>query len=289
MNYSAVGCVVRLDRVLLAASGPRVQRNVPRLDGYKVIKDIFVPRQTTVATYARSRELRSPLGTKIYWQYQKQNGWLAPWRITLVPDDRRGLCRAELDAIVARCRWYRLVLVEIAFDFDTTVMSREFVRRHALFGKCRFRNTGADGTRYYGSRKSNKLIRCYLKSTTNGYRIELELHSGFLRAHDILKANQLMKLAVILFPQHIRFVQMNWKSLRWYLIRKFGNKRGRAIFRRARRKRRFIHNVCRFLRRKGIRNVHRFLQPLTLNKTLREALDVWKTKISPDVRWTTLR
>jgi len=285
-NRTKPACIVRLDRLLLVASGP--SRSVPRIEGYTVIRDIFVRRQTTMATYARSRELRSPSGTKIYWQYQKQKGWLAPWRITFVPDDRRGLRRGDLDAIIARCKSYHLLLVEIAFDFDTTAMSRDFVRRHALFGKCRFRNTAAGGVRYYGARKSNKLVRCYLKSATNGYRIELELHSGFLRAHDILKASQLMNLAAILVPKHIRFAQMNWGVLRPYLIRKFGNGTGMATFREARRRRKSLHKLCGFLRRKGIRNVRRFLRPLKLNRTLRDALDIWKTKISPDVRWTRL-
>jgi hypothetical protein len=100
------------------------------------------------------------------------------------------------------------------------------------------------------------------------------------------RPNRLMNLAAILVPKHIRFAHTNWKSLRLYLIRKFGDTTGMATFRGARRRRKSIHTLCRFLRRKGIPNVHRFLRPLKLNQKLRDALDAWKTKISPNVRWT---
>ena len=104
---------------------------------YKVLKDTFVRRQTSIQTYARCRQYQAlSNGTKIYWQYGRQKGWLKPWKITMVADDCYGLSRREVEQIVNHCRDYRLLLVELALDFSPpSRITPQFVRRHGVFGK----------------------------------------------------------------------------------------------------------------------------------------------------------
>src|SRR2546429_542498 len=111
-------CLVRLDRVRLVSWAPPGVR-LPQMPGFKVISDRRVRPQGMIATYARVRELRSLASdTKVYWQYQRQWGWLRHWRITLVADDRTGLTSKDVKAITGQCRFFRFLLIELALDFE---------------------------------------------------------------------------------------------------------------------------------------------------------------------------
>src|SRR6266478_5655141 len=127
---------VRLDRVQLVSWAPQ-GRKPPELKGFAIGWDSFVRRQTTTSTYARCREYKSLAnGAKIYWQYCRQKGWLKEWKITIIADDERGLCRDEIENVLSHCRFYRFLLVELAIDFHPSIgVNRRFVRRHAVFGK----------------------------------------------------------------------------------------------------------------------------------------------------------
>src|SRR5713101_2174847 len=174
MNQSEAKCVVRLDRLQIVADARYGERKLPTVEGYQVVRDSFVRCQTRTVTYARCRQLRHRSSeTQVFWQYRKQKGWLRPWKITFVPNDRTGLLRKDMDPILAHCRDHRLLLVELAFDFNIkTGLDRDFVRRRGVFGKSRLRNDIGNGRDvYYGSRKSIKFVRCYQKSAVNGFRI----------------------------------------------------------------------------------------------------------------------
>jgi hypothetical protein len=58
--------------------------------------------------------------TKIYWQYKRQKGWLKPWKITMVADDKTGLSRDEMERVLRHCRSYQCLTVEIAIDFSSS-------------------------------------------------------------------------------------------------------------------------------------------------------------------------
>ena len=88
--------------------------------------------------------------------------WSTPFRLTLFSDDRTGLVPSEVFSILELLPTFKLVLVELAFDFRGGIIGRRFVRAHALFGKARPRPTVV-GTDYWGSRRVGKLIRCYQK------------------------------------------------------------------------------------------------------------------------------
>jgi len=132
--------VVLLDRVQILSWAPR-GRKPPLIGGYKIVRDCFVRRQTTTATYARSRQYqRTTNDAKIFWQYQRLKGWLKPWKITMVADDASGLSYEEIGEVLKYCRYYRFLTVEIAVDFPLSVgIDKGFVRQHAVFGKSRRR------------------------------------------------------------------------------------------------------------------------------------------------------
>jgi len=281
-------CVVRLDRVQLVVPRP-LKGPLPTIRDYRILKDTFVRSQTNVMTYARCRQLvHLETGTKLYIQYQKQKAWLAGWKVTLVANDRRGLNREDLDPVLARCRMHRLLMAEVAFDFSPeSGVDLHFVKGHGLFGKSRRRfDRGGQGELRFGSRKSGKLVRCYPKAEIDAFRVEIEIHSRLLRANQVTTVDDMWKLAVAVVPDHIRFVRVSWKRLRRHLMRKFGRAKGRRLHRETRERAYSIHRLCRYLRNRGVHNVHRFLVEMAINNQLRRALGDWKVKISNGIRWT---
>ncbi len=127
---------VRLDRVQVLSWAPRGRRP-PQLEGYKIVRDCFVRRQTTTATYARSRQYQSLTDdTKIFWQYQRLKGWLKPWKVTMVADDETGLSYEQIQGVLKHCRYHRFLTIEIAVDFCPSAgINKKFVRQHGVFGK----------------------------------------------------------------------------------------------------------------------------------------------------------
>ena len=125
---------------------------------------------------------------------------------------------------------------------------------------------------YYGSRKTDKLVRCYQKNTLARFRVELELHSGLLR--DISTLDDFLYLPDVVYPNHFRFVAFDWSRLEQYLSKKLGDE-GRRIIAGAKRRSASLQRVRRYLNRKGVVNVHRFLTPLAINQKAHRALDRW--------------
>jgi hypothetical protein len=82
--------------------------------------------------YGRSREYKSLADddTKIYWQYDRRKGWLKPWKITLVADDKKGLSYHDIGLVLSHCRHYRFLTVEVAIDF-TPCAGRQEIRSPA--------------------------------------------------------------------------------------------------------------------------------------------------------------
>jgi hypothetical protein len=270
---------VRIDRVQIVSCAP-LSSKPPDLQGFAITRDSFVRCQTTTSTYARCRHYSSlTTDAKIYWQYCRQKGWLKPWKITMVADDKTGLSRDEIERVLNHCRRYQFLTVEIAIDFSvSTRVNRRFIRGHAVFGKSRRCVTKNDRLRY-GSRKSSKLVRCYEKPEVEAYRVELELHSGLLRSHGIAGLEHLVHLPDVIRRKHLQFVDLDWNQLRLHLANKIGN-RNDVVIAGARRRRTSILRVQRYLRRKGVSNAHRFLVPHALNEDVRRALNEWTRKFN---------
>jgi len=131
---------IQVDRVQIVSWAPE-GRTPPRLKGFAVTRDSFVRSQTNIPTYERCRHYKSKESdAKIYWQYQRRTPFLKPWKVTVVADDKTGLSYDEIDTVLGHCRFWHFLIVEVAFDFSpATGVDRNFVRRHAIFGKSRRR------------------------------------------------------------------------------------------------------------------------------------------------------
>src|SRR5271170_104402 len=97
-------CFVRLDRVQVVSEAAPGEKP-PEISGFKIVSDHFVRPQTSVQTYARCRQYDSTTNrTQIFWQYDRRQGWLSPWKITLIADDNLGLSRREMFQVLTHCR-----------------------------------------------------------------------------------------------------------------------------------------------------------------------------------------
>ena len=200
-------------------------------------------------------------------------------------DDETGILPSQLRRVLRKCRFFRFVLVEVAVDFSPKLgVDRRFVRRHGAFGKSRRRpDRGGPGQVRYGSRKSGKLVRCYWKEEVNAFRVELELHSPLLRKFRIDKLADIADVPYCIFPKHLRFVRFRWGALSRHLNGRFGL-RGEAILAAVRDKDDVsLARGSKYLRRKGVNNVHRFLEPLRVNRSVEEALIRWSFQFQEGV------
>jgi hypothetical protein len=133
----------------------------------------------------------------------------------------------------------------------------------------------------YGGRKSGKLVRCYLKKSKDAYRVEVEKHSSLLKQHGIRDVRDLVNAARVICPKHFRFAEFDWKKLGSYLAKKMGEN-AQSILVGAQRRAKSMRRVTRYLRRKGIQNVHRFLVPLAINDKIESALKKWALQFEKD-------
>ena len=104
-----------------------------------MVRDSLVRSQTTIKTYARVREYLNPItATRIFVQYEPLLPGLSSFKATVIGCDCRSLSRREIQQIVRAFSSYRLLLVEIALDFQPGFgIDLAFVRRHGVFGKSR--------------------------------------------------------------------------------------------------------------------------------------------------------
>lgn len=271
---------VRLDRVQLAAWPPA--QEPPDVPYFDVRSDYFVRRQTTKPTYRRVRTYKSDrTGTMLFVQYWRVMPWLARMKITVVPKDRVGLRRPELEAISNAFHVTELRLVEIAFDFaKDSGINGSSVSRCALFGKSR-PGVRHEIRRTYGSRKSSKFVRAYRKPGIRAYRVELQLQNSWLRKHDIRHLNDLVRLPMLVVPEHFRFVKINEEAL----VAHLGHRRLQVscTLRRVRQAD-SLHEALSYLREGvGLCNTHRFLRPLKITQALHIAGKNWREEWERDV------
>jgi hypothetical protein len=269
---------VSIDRVQVLGwpSGERL----PEVPGLKVISVSFVRSQTSGATYLRVRTLRNPrTKTKLFIQYSPARSWLAKVKLTIVPRDKTGLQRSELEMIVRIFGRTRLLTVEVAFDFlPGSRVDKRFVQRYGSFGKSRPVKGRRFGELRYGGHHSPSMVRGYEK--LGAYRVELELHSGWLLRHHISQPCDLEKLPHLLVPKRIHFVKIDRTRLATRLARE--GIPSRTIIETARLKSSSLYRVLRYLRsRVGLKNLTRLLRPLQVNRQVRLALRRWSREWNP--------
>jgi hypothetical protein len=271
-------CETTLDRCICVASSN--EASPPNIPGLRVVRDSFISPQTNVPTYRRVRVLVCPISSaRISLEYQPLLPWLKAFRITIIADDRHELSYQLIGRVIGAFRHHRLRLLEIANDFDAgSHVDANYVSQHGTFGKCRrcLSRLFAKTLRY-GTRRSAKLVRCYWKPNLHCFRVELELHSAWLSKHNIFTIEDVRHLPTLIFPRHMRFVRLNLVALRRHL-----ETQGTSIAhlkKLALVESRSLHEALRFLRYQlGIRNPHRFLVPLPLNRKVLCSLETWAQK-----------
>jgi hypothetical protein len=283
-----IKCVARFDRFRTNSWAKRGMP-VPKIRGFKTVRDFRLRWKEKPPVYARVRELRSITSATIaQWQYARRKGWVKPWRVTLIGDNKQGITAPEAWSFFKHFRFPKLLLFELAFDFPrSSGVDANFVLQHALFGKSRLRaDRGGEGQLRFGSRFSGKLVRCYEKESVDAFRVEIELHSSLLprpegdKRREIIDSRwpEIADAGFSILPAHLKFVTIRFKALRRHLRRRFGE-HGDVLLEKTREiSSQSLHSALGYLRRKGIHNVHRFLAPLPeINDALERAVDDWST------------
>jgi hypothetical protein len=272
-------CRAGVDRLQLLAK-PLEKNKIPEFVGFRRIRDSFVHTQTTIKTYARAAEyVNDGSGLRVFLQHAPLLPTLWPLKVTLIPNDQRLLVSEDTEHILEQFSRYKTSLVEFVLDFlPESGVDLAFVKAHAQFGKSRpIESRLHTRSIVYGSRNGEKFVRCYSKKNIGAFRIEVEFHSGWLRRHRIAVLEDVRKLPSLVYPQHVRFVKIDWIGLEKYAARR-GRPHSRSI-QHAKTGFESVHQAMRFLRTGAhVLNVHRFVQLLHVGKEIQEALKKWSRK-----------
>ncbi len=277
-NYEPVRCDVKLDRIIITAREVPLQA-VCAIPGYRAKP----PRRLWRKLYSVvDRILGADSIRKIIIESVPNAGWLPKFRITIEPRDETGLLFADLCLILELLTHFKIVLIEISLDFPLrSVVDPWFVRRHLLCGKTRMRVGPIALHEKWGTSRSSKVVRSYGKIEILRFRIELQLHSRFLRQHGINHTSDFAKLATILPRKHVYFASLDGKKLREQLKRsRLSHKTQTEILKAVAKSRNSLWSTLRLLRSKWhFTNVRRLLTPLAeMNQIVIAALNEWATQ-----------
>jgi hypothetical protein len=260
---------LKLDRLRFSASVfPRVQ--IRSLPGFRCERD----HRLRESPYGRVLVLASESsGTKISCRYGRRVPWVAPCELTLIGNDDTGLKPRNVFSVLEVLPDSRLLMIELAFDFDPGWVSTPFVWQYGRFGKSRLHNWSGNAI-WFGSRRSTKFVRAYRKSAINAYRVELEVHRTWLRKHNVWTVFDFFRLPGLICPKHIHFCALNWRGVGIQIQRK--SSAPKLALRHASWLKNRLPFVLDFLRHQiGLQNTHRLLVPLKVNLVIREALESW--------------
>ncbi len=269
-------CEARLDRLIFYATEFQKAAFLA-LPGYRCSRSHFLRS----SAYRRLIELQSEnSGAKIQIYYGRRVPWVAPCKIVLIADDPTGLQPSQVFAALELLTQAKLSMVELACDFNgSSGVDVAFVQRHVLFGKSRFL-ARKPGIMWFGSRRSSKLVRTYWKPEICAFRIELELHSRWLRNHGIGNVFDFNLLPTLLARHHLFFCRLEWGAV-FKRIRR-SSRTWRFALRNLEWQRNDLLATLNFLRREVcLTNTHRLLVPLETNEVVLRALKKWARRWPP--------
>jgi len=274
-NYEALECGVKIDRIVITAREVPVQE-LGRIPSYraKPAKRLWKKLYREVTRIYGTGSIR-----KIFIESGPNVGWLPKFRIAIVPLDTTGLLLEDLRLILELLPQFKIVLLEVALDFPLrSVMDTSFVRQHMLCGKTWMRVGGNVLHQRWGTARSSKVVRAYVKVEASSFRIEFQLNARFLRKHGINHTFDFPKLATILSSNHIYFASLEDKKLREHLGRSgLPHKTRTDILKTVAMSRKSLWSTLRLLRRKWrFANVRRLVSPLPeVNGVVVTALNEW--------------
>jgi hypothetical protein len=114
-------CIAGIDRVMLRSEAV-IKDATKMLPTFRTESD-YAQRNANadffVAPYGRFRRMiNDATKTRLFIQYRPRFRGLAALRVAIVPDDRRGLQRREVEIIAAAFAPSHFFVVEVALDFQ---------------------------------------------------------------------------------------------------------------------------------------------------------------------------
>jgi hypothetical protein len=113
-------CVAKFDRVVLR-SQVALEDLLLAIPEFRTTSDCARRNMNAgffLAPYGRARQMvNDGTKTRLFIQYSPRFRRLAPLRVAIVPDDRRGLKRHELEMITAALKPFDFLIIEVALDF----------------------------------------------------------------------------------------------------------------------------------------------------------------------------
>jgi hypothetical protein len=271
-GYEGLTCECKLDLIILIAT------QFPFVAFKDLGYRVPAPERLWRQLYGFVTRLK---GTKSIRKINIEHGpnkpWLAPFRITIIPRDASGVVVQDFRSILELLLDFRIVLLEVAFDFPLgSVIDVDYVRRHFLSGKMNL----PGGTDPYHQRwpGASRDIRAYAKWETVKSRLEFALGSRFLRAQEIDDIFDFRGLGEILAPKYISFADLNRAKVLQIVDKSRFTARRKAEIRAALKAREgSLWETLRYLRQNvGLKNTRRYLVPLTqTNDVVKEALKKW--------------
>ena len=272
-SYKRLDAACKSDRLVLTTDSLSWDA-ILGLPGYVLQKE----RRLREKAYRFARPIRGTgsIG-EITVEHHRTAGWFPHFRITVVPRDGTGLQYDDLRSLLEILPNFAISILEIAWDFPVDCgVDLEFVRQFGLFG----RTWMEAWTRYHAKwgGTGSKIVRAYMKWETFEFRVELELHRGFLRKNGVLDVFDFGKLTKALIPHHIWFGKLSEAKVGLAVRRNGMTKVEQEIV--IRRTNRIaatsLWHALRYLHQAGrLENVRQrlLIQNPEMNRTIREALE----------------
>jgi hypothetical protein len=208
-QYEPLTCVCKIDRMVFTAK-TLSWKAILGIPGYVAQK----PTRLWKKDYRFVRRIRGNGSiSEVVIEFKPTASWFAPFRITVIPQDKTGLQYGDLRLILELLPGVELKILEVAWDFPSgSVVDLDYVRRFGLFGSTWIE----PGTNPYHDKWGNvgsKIVRAYFKWNTFQFRIELELHVRLLRKLRINDVFGFQKLLAAVIPDHIDFSQLDESKL----------------------------------------------------------------------------
>jgi hypothetical protein len=278
-NPLGAECVVRLDR-LRGVSDQDPTSALMNIPGFRAMPIIRL-RHTkgTFQPYGQAQWFHSTRNeAKFTIESDRRERFLDPFKITFFADDIDGLLPEQVFSVLELMPSFRMTMVELAFDF-MRAMDRRRVRREGLFGKSRpIPSVGS--TDYWGTRKGMKRVQCYFKLDVQAFRVELEMHSRFLRYYKIRTPFDFKKLVDVLPARHIYFGKFNNQKVARRIVHMgLSATRRQDALKMIARMRNDLWATLNFLRGDlDMKNTRRLVDGSPINRDVLSALNAWISK-----------
>jgi hypothetical protein len=277
-------CLTILDVVRFLLSEDPIPA-LAKLDNVRTVQSHWVKPRSANAfhPYGRVHWFQSTVSRmKFRVESERQNGFVAPFTLTVYADDRTGLLPVELFPLLEVAPTAKLTMAELAFDFSpSSDVTRSFALRQGVFGKsARDLNTQNQFGDWWGSRNGSKRAKSYWKDEVCGHRVEFRMRSQFLKHHGINTVYDVGRLEGILPRRHIFFAELDGERLvKWLEKGGLAESAIRDILRNVIKLNADLTATLRYLRRDvGLKNVRRLLMPLPENRLALNALQEWAAK-----------